>query len=77
MQIQRPSDALNEFGRAVAIEPDSAMAHNNRGVALQALGIRDHAERDFRRALALDPCLAPARENLSKLGQRVDTPCRQ
>lgn len=75
MQTERPGDALNEFGRALALEPSNALAHNNRGVALQTLGIRDHAERDFRRALELDPCFAPARENLSKMGISVNTPC--
>jgi len=77
MQLHRPSDALNEYGRALALEPANPLAHNNRGVALQALGIRDHAERDFRRAVELDPCLEPARENLAKLGIRVDAPCRR
>jgi tetratricopeptide (TPR) repeat protein len=40
---------------------------NNRGAALMALGQYDAARGDFQRALRMDPALADARENLSKL----------
>ena len=43
---------------------------NNRGVALEALGQSEAARLDFERALALDPDLAEARENLEKLTGR-------
>jgi hypothetical protein len=36
-------------------------------VALQALGQTDAARQDFARALALDPQLTAARENLNRL----------
>ena len=77
MQLNQPGEALKEYGEAVALRPDDALAYNNRGAALLALGLREHAESDFRRAVALDPCLKEARENLSRLGVRVDAPCRR
>jgi len=77
MQLEQPGEALKEFGRALALAPRDPMAHNNRGAALLALGIRDHAEQDFRRALELDPCLRQARENLARMNLGVDTPCKR
>jgi tetratricopeptide (TPR) repeat protein len=69
LELGEPGEALKEFGRAVALRPGDAFAFNNRGVALESLGIRDRALEDFRKALELDPCLGPARENLRKLGE--------
>ncbi|MEZ5404219.1 MAG: tetratricopeptide repeat protein [Bryobacteraceae bacterium] len=66
LELGNPSQALTEFGRAVAANPGDALALNNRGVALEALGLRDHAIADFRKALDIDPCLYDARINLSK-----------
>ena len=64
----KPSEALAEFGRALALAPGDAFARNNRGVALLLLGLRDHAIDDFRRALKLDPCLFDAYLNLRRAG---------
>jgi protein O-mannosyl-transferase len=60
--------ALHEFGRALALNPRDAQNYNNRGVALQLLGLPDAARQDYLRALALDPGLTEARRNLSRLG---------
>jgi Flp pilus assembly protein TadD len=62
-----PDAALEEFGRALALDPTNAQYMNNRGVALQALGQTEAARADFTRALAFNPNLAEARDNLSKL----------
>jgi len=59
--------ALEEFGRALALNPTNAQYINNRGVALQALGQTEAARADFVRALALDSNLTEARDNLAKL----------
>lgn len=59
--------ALEEFGRALALDPVNAQYINNRGVALQALGQTEAARADFLRALQFDPTLSEARDNLSKL----------
>jgi len=62
--------ALDELSRAVALNPKNALAFNNRGVALAALGQGPAARADFEHALALDPDLAEAGENLKRLGAR-------
>ena len=63
----QPDAALEEFGRALALDPTNAQYVNNRGVALQALGQTEAARADFVRALRFDPNLTEARENLAKL----------
>ena len=67
----RPLDALGAFGKALALRPSSAMALNNRGVALAAMGQIDAARGDFERALKADPCFGEASSNLRKLGISV------
>lgn len=67
---QQFDGALEELSRAVAMNPQNALAFNNRGVALAALGQEPAAAADFEHALALDPHFAEARENLKRLGVR-------
>ncbi len=78
IERRQGSEALSEFGRAVALRPGDAVALNNRGVALLMLGIRDHAVTDFQEALKIDPCLADARRNLRMAGVPTAAPdlCR-
>jgi len=64
----KPGEALREFGRVVAALPNDPSALNNRGVALLALGMKDHAVADFRKAVELQPCLGEAWDNLRKAG---------
>jgi tetratricopeptide (TPR) repeat protein len=45
-------------------QPDSAGAHNTRGIALAQQGRRDEALSEFEQALRLDPGYAPAHNNL-------------
>jgi len=68
LTLGRPAEALSEFGRALALDPNDAKAISNRAVALAALGSRDAAITEFQRALEHDACLSDARENLSRLG---------
>jgi len=63
--------ALPEFGRALALDPRRARHLQNRGAALLALGQTDAARADFESALRRDPCLKPARENLTRLGVQL------
>jgi Flp pilus assembly protein TadD len=67
---QQYEAAVDELSRAVAMDPRNALAYNNRGVALAALGQLPAAAADFEHALALDPHLAEARENLKRLTGR-------
>jgi hypothetical protein len=63
----QPAAALQEFGRALALDPLNARNFNNRGVALDALGQTEAARQDFERALRIDPSLIEASQNLEKL----------
>ena len=56
--------ALACYDRALAIKPDFAEVHNNRGNALNRLGQHDEAIASFRRALQIKPGYAEAHNNL-------------
>lgn len=53
--------------RAVSIEPRIARYWNDHAIIHRLLGKLDEAERCFRQALALEPELIPAKENLASL----------
>jgi protein O-mannosyl-transferase len=78
LTMNHPEQALIAFGRALALEPDSATALNNRAVALLQMGQGQAARQDFERALARDPCLFDAHWNLRRLGavDRLPDNCR-
>ncbi len=65
LELGRPAEALAAFGRQLALAPNDPAALYNRGVALQALGQRDAAREDFRRALERNPAFGPARDALA------------
>jgi len=56
--------ALACYDRALAIKPDFAEVHNNRGNVLSRLGQHDEAIASFRRALQIKPEYAEAHNNL-------------
>ena len=56
--------ALACYDRALAIRPDFAEVHNNRGNVLSRLGQHDEAIASFRRALQIKPEYAEAHNNL-------------
>lgn len=64
-QLKRP-DAAVLVGRAVAIEPAFAEAHNDRGVILAANGLLADALSCFEQAVALNPGYGEARNNLGR-----------
>ena len=51
----RPEDALTDYDRAIALKPDFAAAHDNRGLVLIELGQVDEANRAFETAIGLAP----------------------
>jgi tetratricopeptide (TPR) repeat protein len=73
-----PAEALSEFGRALALAPNSPAALSNRGVALLMLDQRDAARQNFERALKVDPCFWEAHYNLRRMGAGSAVPphCR-
>jgi tetratricopeptide (TPR) repeat protein len=67
LKEQQFEAAVEEFGRALALDPYSAVNYNDRGVALDQMGQTAAARMDFQRALELDPGLREARENLARI----------
>jgi tetratricopeptide (TPR) repeat protein len=66
-QERQVDAALDEFSRAVALDPRNAQNFNNRGVAFGYLGLPEAARADFLRAIEIDPDFTEARENLRRL----------
>jgi len=64
------ADAADLLARAVALAPDFAEAHNDRGVVLAAHGKLAAASAAFERAVALKPDYVPARISLAMAMQR-------
>ena len=62
----RLPEAIGHYEAALAIDPDSAEAHNNLGIALARLGRLRESVPHFERACDLDPRDPLARANLSR-----------
>jgi tetratricopeptide (TPR) repeat protein len=50
-----PNRAIQDFDRAISLDPNYANAFNGRGVAYQAKGDNDRAIQDYGQAIRLDP----------------------
>jgi Tfp pilus assembly protein PilF len=59
-------EAMFRFRRAVEIEPNDAMAHNNLAVAYEANGDFDNALKEYREALRLDRTNQHIQKNYSR-----------
>ena len=59
-----PDVLVGSYRTALAIRPETAVVHNNLGVALLAQGEREEAAREFREAARLNPHMALPRANL-------------
>lgn len=70
-RLGQPERAVDVYARALRVNPDSAQAHNNWGIALDHLGRRDEAILSYERALELDPGLAQAHTNLANALTRL------
>ena len=62
-RLNRHADALDSYGRALALRPDFGGARNNRGATLMDLQRHIEAVEDYDRAIALDPGHANAHFN--------------
>jgi tetratricopeptide (TPR) repeat protein len=61
--------AIADYSEAIRIMPSLAIAYNNRGYELEAIGELEQAVADYRQALRLAPSLAAViRPNLQRLG---------
>ena len=62
--------ALADFSAALKLDPKLAMAHVNRGSALQDKGDRAGAIASYRAALAIDAGFKPALDSLAEMGAK-------
>jgi tetratricopeptide (TPR) repeat protein len=60
-------EAIEEYERALAINPRDAMAHNNLGIALAQTGELAQAREQFEAALRIVPALSSSQNNLAKV----------
>jgi len=63
-RMGQTESALACYDRALAIRPDFAEVHNNRGNVLNGLGQHDEAIASFRKALKIKPGYAEAHNNM-------------
>jgi len=56
-------DAIADFDKAIALDPNDAAAYGNRGNAYYSKGEVDRAIADYTKAIALDPNFADAYTN--------------
>ena len=63
MDLKRPAEALASYDKAIALKPDYAEAHNNRGNALMDLKRPEEALASYDGAIALKPDFAEAHSN--------------
>ena len=61
------ADAIGEFSKAIALNPNSARAYNLRGVAFFQLKNYKDAEEHFQKAISLDGSYVEAHNNLGSL----------
>ena len=66
--------ALEDCDLALEYAPDSAPAHNLRGMILDALDRRSQAVQEYKQAVRLDPGLADARDNLAESEAELQSP---
>ncbi|MBI5300426.1 MAG: tetratricopeptide repeat protein [Deltaproteobacteria bacterium] len=62
-ELNRNKEALAAYDRAIAIDPNFASAHSNRGNALSELGRNKEALAAYDRAIAIDPNFTLAHSN--------------
>jgi tetratricopeptide (TPR) repeat protein len=67
LELGQADAALRHFAVVTALQPSSAAAHYNEGVALEAAGRRVEALAKYRRAIALDPNYSPAHNNVGSI----------
>ncbi|MBS0394059.1 MAG: sulfotransferase [Proteobacteria bacterium] len=70
LRLERPGEALAQFDALLAVSPDLAFAHTNRGAALLGTGALAKAEQSYRRALELDPKQVVAMTGIANIAVR-------
>ena len=60
--------SIADYDKGLRFDPKDAYSYNNRGIAKAALGDRNGAIADFKKALALDPSLTQIKDRLKEMG---------
>jgi tetratricopeptide (TPR) repeat protein/tRNA A-37 threonylcarbamoyl transferase component Bud32 len=60
---KKPGKAIDDFTRAIKLDPKYAWAYTNRGNSLRRLGFDERALADYNQAIKLDPTQAAAHHN--------------
>jgi Flp pilus assembly protein TadD len=68
--LSRPHDAIKAFDDALRLNPSFALAHYNRGCAIEMIGELETAERSYHRAMGLDVNYADPLARLASLANR-------
>jgi tetratricopeptide (TPR) repeat protein len=71
-----PVRAIADCDEALKLEPEQAMAFNNRGVAWRDKGDKKKALADFKAAVALDPTLVVAKDHARQIEQQIGAGAR-
>ena len=69
MYWQEYQQAIDDYTRAIELDPTNALCYSNRGEAYQRLAQFDLAIADFELALAMEPDLQDTRDSLAKARQ--------
>lgn len=69
--LRRYEAAIEDYGRSLALIPDSAMALNNRAWAYFRMGRPADGESDVERSLRIDPTSAPAYDTRAHIHQAL------
>ena len=62
--------AISWYQKAVNLDPDYAVPHNDLGILFEAKGWLERAEAEYQLAVAIDPCYEKAHTNLALLYER-------
>ena len=60
-------EAIEDFDKAIKLNPDYVDAYNNRGFTKENLGLYEEAFKDYKKALELDPNNKYAMSNIENL----------
>ncbi len=70
-RLKQFDGAVADFTKAVSLNPDYALAYNNRGNVFMDLNRVEEAYRDFDKAIALSPGFGPAYSNRANASQKL------
>ncbi len=73
LRLRRTTEATAQLQEAIRLDPNNAEAHSNLGLVLLATGRARESIPEFETALRLKPQLQPARDNIRRAQQQLDS----